>query len=688
MTRLLFVLAFLLGAAAIIWVGAGFMGTDSLALAVTLLIAGVFAAGFMELVHFRRANRTLTQQLNALPDTRDKLENWLADLPSALQTPVRRRIEGLTTALPGPMLSPYLSGLLVMLGLLGTFVGMIVTLQGAVTALEGGSELQAIRNALAAPIAGLSLAFGTSIAGVAASAMLGLAATLSRRDRVLVTRALDQAIRRHLYPFSRDYQRELNNQAMQTQAEAVPAMVAQLEAVTGHLEQLGNSLAGNQNRFQDSLSEQFETLARDVGHSLMTTLNDSSQQAAQSIRPVMEDTLARISEQLEASHQHLNDLSRQQLTTLSDQFQQTTEQAARHWRDGLSEHQRATDQLTDHIQQALQQHNDQFQQHSEALLSQAADQQQQLYDTSREQLDTLARDWRATTEQATSAWQQELSAQTRHSQAATDQQHRALEQQQQHFQSTTQALLAGQQDGLDALSQSLATQLAELRDQEAQRGQAATDRLAQLEGTVTEHLSQLGTALEAPMTRLIETASQTPKAAAEVITRLREEMAHNSERDNQLLEERQRLMSELDDMLSTQRDTATAQQTAIESLIRDSGHVLTEVGQTFSTQVADQADKLDAVAAEVTGGAQEVASLSDAFCLAVNRFGEANDKLVDNLQRIEGALDETGKRSDEQLAYYVAQAREVIDLSMSSQQEVIDALGALQTPNDTLNGSR
>jgi hypothetical protein len=31
-------------------------------------------------------------------------------------------------------------------------------------------------------------------------------------------------------------------------------------------------------------------------------------------------------------------------------------------------------------------------------------------------------------------------------------------------------------------------------------------------------------------------------------------------------------------------------------------------------------------------------------------------------------------RSDEQLAYYVAQARELIDLSLSSQKEVLEAL--------------
>ena len=38
------------------------------------------------------------------------------------------------------------------------------------------------------------------------------------------------------------------------------------------------------------------------------------------------------------------------------------------------------------------------------------------------------------------------------------------------------------------------------------------------------------------MTRLIETASETPRAAAEVIGKLREEVSNNLERDNTLLE--------------------------------------------------------------------------------------------------------------------------------------------------------
>ena len=67
----------------------------------------------------------------------------------------------------------------------------------------------------------------------------------------------------------------------------------------------------------------------------------------------------------------------------------------------------------------------------------------------------------------------------------------------------------------------------------------------------------------------------------------------------------------------------------------------------------------------------------EAFGLAARLFGDSNEKLIASLQRIEGALDKSLLRSDEQLAYYVAQAREVIDLSIMSQKQVMDGLQQL-----------
>mgnify|MGYP003514343888 CR=1 FL=1 len=50
------------------------------------------------------------------------------------------------------------------------------------------------------------------------------------------------------------------------------------------------------------------------------------------------------------------------------------------------------------------------------------------------------------------------------------------------------------------------------------------------------------------------------------------------------------------------------------------------------------------------------------------------EKLMESLQRIEDTLGRSMARSDEQLAYYVAQAREVIDLSLASQKQIVDDL--------------
>ena len=81
--------------------------------------------------------------------------------------------------------------------------------------------------------------------------------------------------------------------------------------------------------------------------------------------------------------------------------------------------------------------------------------------------------------------------------------------------------------------------------------------------------------------------------------------------------------------------------------------------------------------ARIAAGAIEVASLGDTFGAAVQRFGESNEQLVARLHAIEAALDQSLTRSDEQLAYYVAQAREVIDLSVLSQKQIIGELQQL-----------
>jgi hypothetical protein len=68
-----------------------------------------------------------------------------------------------------------------MIGLLGTFMGLFESLRGAREALGAAADPATLRAGLSAPIQGLSRAFGTSAAGVSASAMLGLALVMMRR---------------------------------------------------------------------------------------------------------------------------------------------------------------------------------------------------------------------------------------------------------------------------------------------------------------------------------------------------------------------------------------------------------------------------------------------------------------------------------------------------------------------------
>ena len=175
----------------------------------------------------------------------------------------------------------------------------------------------------------------------------------------------------------------------------------------------------------------------------------------------------------------------------------------------------------------------------------------------------------------------------------------------------------------------------------------------------------------------MQAASEAPKAAAEVVAELRQKLSDSMVRDTAMLEERSRLMATLDTLLDAVNHASTEQRLAVDALVATSADLLDRVGTRFTDHIEAETGKLGAVAAQVTGGAVEVASLGEVFGAAVQTFGESNGLLMGHLQRIEAALDKSLVRSDEQLAYYVAQAREVIDLSMLSQKQIIEEMQQL-----------
>jgi hypothetical protein len=246
--------------------------------------------------------------------------------------------------------------------------------------------------------------------------------------------------------------------------------------------------------------------------------------------------------------------------------------------------------------------------------------------------------------------------------------------------------VAQHRERMDQLAALLRAELGALKDEEAARGDAALARLAQLQAALADHLTTLGKALEEPIARLIETASEAPRAAAEVIGQLRQQVSNTVARDNELLEERSRIMETLNALLDAINHTSREQRSVIDSLVTSSATALNTTANAFSENIAAESAKLVDIAAHITSSAVDVSSLSEAFGFAVQSFGEANEKLIENLQRIEAVMDKSVSRSDEQLAYYVAQAREIIDLSMTSQKGIVEALHRLppKQPNQAM----
>lgn len=467
MSKRFFAAAFAAGLAAVAWIAYGFIGSSWLALAITGVIAGVYLLGAWELRQFRAGSAALGTALDALADAPASLADWLEGLPAQLRPAVRLRVEGERGGLPGPALTPYLVGLLVMLGMLGTFLGMVMTFNGAVFALERSADLQAMRSALAEPIKGLGLSFGTSVAGVAASAMLGLMSAIARRERLDVARRLDQRVATVLRPFSLVHQRQETFKAVQAQAQALPAVVERLDAMIERIElrtkQLDEGLLQRQAEFQREAARTYTELARSVGASLHDSLAGSAQAASDAIRPAVASAMAQVTQDAQRMHARLGEVAQQQ----------------------------------------------------------------------------------------------------------------------------AEALAAVEKDRV--------------------------------------------------------------QAHAGVIAQLRAETGKLGERENAALQERTELLQQLQALLHSVDHAAGA-----------------------------QADKAAAMATQATDSAVQLAGVAQSFGASVQAFEASNDRMLQTLQRIEASLERSTARSDEQLAYYVAQAREVIDLSIASQEGVIENLRQLQ----------
>ncbi|HEX5393209.1 MAG TPA: DUF802 domain-containing protein [Rhodocyclaceae bacterium] len=702
MNRNLCVAAFAVGLLTVVWVAAGY-GAHPLALTMTSLIGAVYIMGGREMLRFHRDSRQLVSALHTIPEGLTHLGEWIAQVPTSLQSVVRLRVEGERVAMPGPALTPYLIGLLVMLGMLGTFLGMVVTLSGVGITLENTTDLQTIRSSLSAPIKGLGLAFGTSVAGVSASAMLGLISALCRRERQDITQLLDAKIASALRDFSVVHQRQETFKALQFQAQAMPEVVGKLHELMTTLErqnqQMNERMLANQESFYREVKGVYTGLAVDVDKSLKTSLSESARVASETIKPIVEATLGGIARESESLQARMADTVKTQLDGLSERFASTAQSVEANWNAAIANQERSNAQLNDNLGKSLNAFAENFDQRSASLLdkwSATLDQQASGNEQLNANLDKSLSAFAASFEQRSAAladnWSAALANHERTSQQMSEALRQSLAAFAETFEQRSASLIANVQaesatrdeQRLASLSQSLEAMAASLQREWQQAGAQSLEQqqkiCATLEQTARDITAQAQTHASetiGEITKLMQTAAEAPRAAAEVIGQLRQEISSSIARDNALLEERGRIMETLSALLDAINHASAEQRAAIDSLVASSADVLQKVSAQFTEQIGAESTKMADVAIQMTGSAVEVSSLAESLSFAVQQFSDANGKMIENLQRIEGSLDKSLTRSDEQLAYYVAQAREIIDLSIMSQKQVVEDMQKL-----------
>ncbi|HEY4529544.1 MAG TPA: DUF802 domain-containing protein [Luteimonas sp.] len=677
-------LVFALGFGVVAWIATGYVGSHALALAVTLLIAVLYVSGGVELHRYRRATAGLVSALRTPPE-QDGLAAWLAGLDPALRGPVRQRIEGGQSPLPGPALTPYLVGMLVLLGMLGTLLGMLVTLRGTGMALQSASDLQAVRDSLAAPVEGLGVAFGTSIAGVAASAMLGLLSALCRRERAEAVRELDAASHGTLHVHTRAHQRDQALRLMQAQADAVPALVDRLDAMAAALERQAQAAheqqAARQDAFHAHNRDAWERLAETLAGALERGAAASARAAAEAVQPAVAAAMDTVTAEAARLNAGVAGAVDRQLAVLEAGFKAQASAASGLWERAL-ERQAAS-------QEAL----------GEALRTGLDDAGERFANRTGELIDAVSARLEASTHQVATAWDEALARQhaqhevlaARHGQAleaaaaSVGEQSASLLVAMESAQSRLQAALAGQ-DGarlaawtaqLEAMSTALRDEWARASAEAARRHEAASEALARAAVDIGEQSRTHAAATIAEISTLVEAASEAPRAAAEVVAELRQKLSDSMARDTAMLAERTQLMETLATLLDAVNHASSEQRGAIDALVATTAGVLEQAGARFGDQVQAGTGAIETAVARIEAGASDAAALGEALAGAVAQFGERNAELAGRLDGIAAALDAAGTRNDEQLAFYVAQARELVDLSVLAQKQIIGELRQL-----------
>src|SRR5690606_38531780 len=131
---------------------------------------------------------------------------------------------------------------------------------------------------------------------------------------------------------------------------------------------------------------------------------------------------------------------------------------------------------------------------------------------------------------------------------------------------------------LESMAEALGRQWAQAGEQVASRQHAICDALERTAGDIASQAQAHAGATIAEVARLVDTASEAPRAAAQVIGELRQSLSDSMIRDTAMLEERTRLLATLETLLDAVNHASGEQRAAVDALVATSADLLERTG--------------------------------------------------------------------------------------------------------------
>lgn len=290
MTRIAILIAGALGTVILARTAAFYQGEDPLAFGVVMLMAVALFCGVAELLMHAQRLKGLDAELSKL--TREPTLEGVDSASPVLRALLRARLDRVSLGVPRASFTPYLIGLLVMLGLLGTFMGLFETLRGARLALTASSDVEALREGLSTPMSGLMRSFGTSAAGVSSSAMLGLAAVFARRAAGQLGVQLHAAASGPFARFASSHRQLVALEQLAVQGEALPAAAAALTQASKEIMALRSEWLSAHTQASEAVSRRLVEATESVQRTVQAGVEQSASATHRAVAPLLEQAVA------------------------------------------------------------------------------------------------------------------------------------------------------------------------------------------------------------------------------------------------------------------------------------------------------------------------------------------------------------------------------------------------------------